>query len=75
LDLYLQDIALLTDADNDKDDDDNKVMLMTIHSAKGLEFKTVFLTGMEEGIFPHSRTLDDPDELQEDASTCICWVN
>jgi DNA helicase-2/ATP-dependent DNA helicase PcrA len=66
LDLYLQDIALLTDADNDKDDDDNKVMLMTIHSAKGLEFMNVFVVGMEEALFPSQLALNSRTELEEE---------
>jgi DNA helicase-2/ATP-dependent DNA helicase PcrA len=48
------------------DDTDEGVTLMTLHSAKGLEFPAVFLTGMEEGVFPHSRSMDDPEELEEE---------
>ena len=46
------------------------VTLMTVHAAKGLEFKTVFVVGMEEGLFPHSRTLMDRDELEEERRLC-----
>lgn len=52
LDAYLQEVALLTDQDNEKEEDRNKVALMTVHSAKGLEFGHVFLVGMEENLFP-----------------------
>ncbi len=52
---YLEDVALLTDQDNEKDEDKNKVTLMTVHSAKGLEFKNVFIVGMEENLFPSQR--------------------
>lgn len=55
LENYLEDVALLTDQDNDKDEDRNKVTLMTVHSAKGLEFKNVFVVGMEEKLFPSQR--------------------
>ena len=53
-------------ADTDDLDDDNRVVLMTLHSAKGLEFPYVFLVGMEEGIFPHIRAQSDPDEMEEE---------
>jgi DNA helicase-2/ATP-dependent DNA helicase PcrA len=59
------DHAALT-ADTDKYDRDADVTLMTVHSAKGLEFPTVFLVGLEDGIFPHSRSLNDPKELEEE---------
>ncbi len=49
---YLEDVALLTDQDNEKDEDMDKVTLMTVHSSKGLEFKNVFIVGMEENLFP-----------------------
>jgi len=66
LDLYLQDIALLTDADNDKDGDDDKVSLMTIHSAKGLEFKHVHIVGLEENLFPSQLSVNSRVELEEE---------
>ncbi len=66
LDLYLQDIALLTDADNEKDGDNDKVSLMTIHSAKGLEFKNVYVVGMEENLFPSQMSVHSRSELEEE---------
>ncbi len=59
------DHAALT-ADTDKYDESARVTLMTVHSAKGLEFPTVFLVGLEDGIFPHSRSISDPKELEEE---------
>ncbi len=66
LDLYIQDIALLTDADNEKDDDKNKVALMTIHSAKGLEFRQVYVVGLEENLFPSQLSINSRTELEEE---------
>jgi DNA helicase-2/ATP-dependent DNA helicase PcrA len=65
LEAFLDSIALVADVDS-LDDTDEGVTLMTLHSAKGLEFPAVFLTGMEEGVFPHSRSMDDPEELEEE---------
>jgi DNA helicase-2/ATP-dependent DNA helicase PcrA len=65
LDNYLADISLYTDLDAYRDIED-KVTLMTIHSAKGLEYKAVFLVGLEEGLFPLQRTVADPSELEEE---------
>ncbi|CAN5387335.1 3'-5' exonuclease [soil metagenome] len=62
---YLQDIMLLTDTDNDKDDT-NRVSLMSIHSAKGLEFECVFAVGLEEGLFPNQMSVNSRDELEEE---------
>ncbi|HEX3670169.1 MAG TPA: DUF3553 domain-containing protein [Candidatus Cybelea sp.] len=62
---FLANIALVSDLDS-LDDDASYVTLMTLHSAKGLEFSNVFLTGLEEGVFPHSRTLTEPAELEEE---------
>ena len=57
-------------SDTDQFDPNARVTLMTLHSAKGLEFPLVFLAGMEEGLFPHSRTLNNPDELEEERRLC-----
>ena len=65
LDEFLEEVSLLTDIDN-WDDRANAVTLMTLHSAKGLEFPVVFITGLEEGLFPLSRSLDDPHALEEE---------
>lgn len=62
---FLEEISLYTDMDNFNDDDD-KAVLMTIHSAKGLEFDNVFIAGMEEGIFPSMRSSANEDELEEE---------
>ncbi|WP_102028764.1 DNA helicase PcrA [Salirhabdus sp. Marseille-P4669] len=64
---FLTDLALIADIDQVEDEnEDNKVVLMTLHSAKGLEFPVVFLIGMEESIFPHSRSLMDEEEMEEE---------
>lgn len=63
---YMENVSLLTDADTTKPEDRDKVTVMTIHSAKGLEFKYVFLTGVEEDLFPSKMTLSSPDELEEE---------
>ena len=57
-------------SDTDKYDPDSRVTLMTLHAAKGLEFPLVFLAGLEEGLFPHSRTLNSPEELEEERRLC-----
>ncbi len=66
LDEFLQDIALLTDADNQNKDDKNTVSLMTIHAAKGLEFPYVFITGVEENLFPSQLSINSQAELEEE---------
>jgi Superfamily I DNA and RNA helicases len=64
---YMEDVALLTDQDSDKPEDKDHVTLMTIHSAKGLEFKVVFIVGVEENLFPSNQTgLKSLDELEEE---------
>lgn len=63
---YMIDVALLTDADNDKDDDKNKITMMTIHSSKGLEFPHVFLVGLEENLFPSQLSINSRTELEEE---------
>ncbi len=65
VDEFLEQISLVTDTD-DMDDSESLVTLMTLHSAKGLEFPVVFLTGMEDGVLPHIRTLGEPRELEEE---------
>ncbi|CAB4705735.1 unannotated protein [freshwater metagenome] len=65
---FLEKVSLVADADEIPEGEDHGgvVTMMTLHTAKGLEFPTVFLTGMEDGIFPHSRTLGDKDEVEEE---------
>jgi DNA helicase-2/ATP-dependent DNA helicase PcrA len=63
---FLQEVALLTDLDSDDGDENNKVTLMTIHSAKGLEFPTVFVVGLEENIFPSPMCTNSMRELEEE---------
>ena len=64
IDEFLEQVALV--ADTDEIDDDDRVVLMTLHSAKGLEYPVVFLVGMEEGIFPHIRAVSEPTEMEEE---------
>jgi len=66
LERFMENVALLTNQDNEKDDDFNKVTIMTIHSAKGLEFKYVFLVGLEEELFPSSMSSGTQKELEEE---------
>jgi DNA helicase-2/ATP-dependent DNA helicase PcrA len=62
---FLADVALVSDVDNLSEDTDAPTLL-TLHSAKGLEFPVVFITGLEEGLLPHSRSFDDPDQMAEE---------
>jgi DNA helicase II / ATP-dependent DNA helicase PcrA len=70
---FLETVALVADAD-ELDSDGTRVNLMTLHTAKGLEFQAVFVAGLEEGIFPHMRTLADPLELEEERRLCYVGV-
>ena len=63
---FLERVALVADADSIPDDGDGVVTLMTLHTAKGLEFPVVFCTGWEDGVFPHMRSMGDPKELAEE---------
>lgn len=69
LGVFLEGVALISDIDGLKDDADG-VKLMTLHSSKGLEFPVVFLLGLEEGVFPHSRALGSDTELEEERRLC-----
>jgi len=70
---FLEETALVADVD-ETDWSADAVTLLTLHSAKGLEFDTVFIVGMEEGICPHSRSLDDPDSMEEERRLCYVGV-
>ncbi len=65
IEVFLEQVSLVSDAD-EIDGDDSQVVLMTIHAAKGLEFPAVFIIGLEDGVFPHLRSIGDPDELEEE---------
>jgi len=75
---FLEAISLVTDLDTENaeggEGDHSAVTLMTLHTAKGLEFPVVFLTGMEDGVFPHTRSLGDPDELEEERRLCYVGI-
>ena len=71
--VFLEDVALVADVDALQDQADAPT-LMTLHSAKGLEFPVVFITGMEEGLLPHSRSLEDPDEMEEERRLCYVGI-
>ena len=73
LDDFLAGLALLTDLD-EFDPETRRVTLMTLHSAKGLEFPIVFLVGLEEGVFPHSRSLESRQELEEERRLCYVGI-
>jgi len=66
---FLDSVALMSDVD-EWEQGQPRVTLMTLHAAKGLEFPVVFLTGMEEGVFPHARSLSDPEEIEEERRLC-----
>lgn len=70
---FLESVALVTDLDDDSGEQ-SAVTLMTLHSAKGLEFPVVFLTGLEDGIFPHIRSLGDPEQLEEERRLCYVGI-
>jgi DNA helicase-2/ATP-dependent DNA helicase PcrA len=65
IDQFLEQVSLVADAD-EIDGDDSQVILMTIHAAKGLEFPAVFVIGMEDGVFPHLRSIGEPEEMEEE---------
>lgn len=66
---FLEDVALVSDVDNLREETD-AVTLLTLHMAKGLEFDAVFIVGFEEGILPHSRSLEEPEEMEEERRLC-----
>jgi len=70
---FLDEVSLFTDIDN-YDNDADSVVLMTIHSAKGLEFPSVFLVGLEEGVFPGFRSIGFPEELEEERRLCYVGI-
>ena len=70
---FLETTALVS-ATDDLSEEGGRVTLMTLHAAKGLEFKTVFLTGLEEGVFPHDRALGEPDDLEEERRLCYVGI-
>jgi ATP-dependent DNA helicase UvrD/PcrA len=77
VDAFMEQVSLVADTDSLPDGDDPSdtgVVLMTLHAAKGLEFPVVFLIGMEEGVFPHMRSLTEPAELEEERRLCYVGI-
>ncbi len=70
---FLEEVALVADIDSMREDT-NVPTLMTLHTAKGLEFRAVFIAGLEEGLFPHSRSFDDPAQMEEERRLCYVGI-
>jgi DNA helicase-2/ATP-dependent DNA helicase PcrA len=70
---FLERVALVSEADEIVDDE-GSVTLMTLHNAKGLEFPVVFLTGLEDGVFPHIRSMTEPDQMEEERRLCYVGI-
>jgi DNA helicase-2/ATP-dependent DNA helicase PcrA len=70
---FLEEVALVSDVDN-LDEQVDAPTLLTLHAAKGLEFPVVFITGMEEGLFPHSRSMEDQEQMEEERRLCYVGV-
>jgi len=70
---FLEETSLVSEVDN-LDEEVDAPILLTLHTAKGLEFHAVFIVGMEEGIFPHSRCFDDPDQMEEERRLCYVGI-
>ncbi len=70
---FLEEVALVSDIDN-LDEQVDAPTLLTLHAAKGLEFPVVFMVGMEEGLFPHSRSMEDPEQMEEERRLCYVGV-
>ena len=73
LESFLEEVSLVADAD-EADLEESKATLMTLHTAKGLEFPAVFIIGMEEGVFPHMRSLGEPAEMEEERRLCYVGI-
>jgi DNA helicase-2/ATP-dependent DNA helicase PcrA len=73
VDEFLEQVGLVADTD-ELADDDSSVVLMTLHSAKGLEYPVVFLIGLEDGVFPHLRSIGEPDQLEEERRLCYVGI-
>ncbi|MBI2051016.1 MAG: UvrD-helicase domain-containing protein [Parcubacteria group bacterium] len=71
---FLEDVALVSDQDTFDPESGQAITLMTLHSAKGLEFKNVFLVGMEEGLLPHANSMIDPQQLEEERRLCYVGI-
>ena len=71
---FVDQLSLLSDADEESGTRDARVLMMTLHSAKGLEFPVVVITGLEEGLFPHSRSAEDEAELEEERRLCYVGI-
>ena len=70
---FLEQVSLVSDTD-ELGDDETSALLMTLHSAKGLEFPVVFIMGLEDGVFPHIRSLSEPDQLEEERRLCYVGI-